>query len=227
MGRSRTHPVTQTTVRTEQVHRPLEAALGAAGSDSLAQPLEALVESMAGGNEAALSEIYDRFSSALYSIALRIVGSEADAAEVTLDAFTQAWKDAGSFERGRSTVATWLCMLVRSRAIDLLRRRQSRQRTLDRAQQASAADAPAIGATPVDASHAAEVLEKRRHIDEALSGLAREQRQAIELAYFEGLTQSQIAERLGVPLGTIKTRIRTGMRKLRDVLGPLYADELA
>lgn len=226
MARSRTqaHPEAQSP--TGPVRKRSESAEEATGVPAEGPSPEALVASMAHGDEAALSEIYDRFSAALYSLALRVVGNDADAAEVTLDAFTHAWTHAASFDRSRSSVATWLCMLVRSRALDLLRRRRSRHERLDRAQAADP-EAPALGHAQDDAMRAVEVGEKRLHIDEALSRLAPDQRLAIELAYFEGLSQSQIAERLGAPLGTIKTRIRTGMRTLRDILGPLYADDLA
>jgi len=182
---------------------------------------------MATGDEAALSQLYDGFSGQLYTLALRILGDEADAGEVVLDVFAHAWKKAETYDRARSTVATWLSMMLRSRAIDRLRARQSRQRWIQEAHQSRPDHSPAMGEGPAGVLQQTETSERRRHIDAALRTLSTEQRRAIELAFFQGLSQSQIAERLDTPLGTIKTRIRTGMRTLRDHLEHLYADELS
>lgn len=187
---------------------------------------EELVARMAQGNEEALSQLFDQLSGVLYSLASRILGDEADASEVTLDAFTYAWKTAGAFNRTRGSVTTWLCVLVRSRAIDRLRSRQSHLTKIEKAQRAHPGDQPAMGTAPGRVSGAVETAEKRRNIEHALTQLAPEQHRAIELAYFEGLSQSEIARLLETPLGTIKTRIRTGMQKLKAILEPLYADEL-
>ena len=180
---------------------------------------------MATGDEAALSQLYDRFSGQLYTLAIRILGDEGDAGEVVLDVFTHAWKKAHTYDGARSTVATWLSMMLRSRAIDRVRARRSRQKWIVAAQQSRPDQSPAMGQGPPGVLQQAERHERRRHIDAALQTLSPEQRRAIELAFFQGLSHSQIAKRLDTPLGTIKTRIRAGMRTLKDRLDPLYADE--
>lgn len=184
-----------------------------------------LVARMAGRDEAALSELYDRFSGRVYALILRILDDEADAGEVLLEVFTRAWRRAADYDRARSTVATWLSVMARSNAIDALRARRSRRDWIRRARRTTPHHPPAMGQRPADLGADAERREMRRHIDEALGSLNADQRHAIELAYFQGLSQSQIADLLEAPLGTIKTRIRTGMRRLRDLLEPLYADE--
>jgi len=179
---------------------------------------------MAEGDEQALSGLYDRFSGVVFSLAARILGDEDDAAEVTLDTFTQAWLRAADFDPGRSTVTTWLCVMARSRAIDRMRARRSQRDRVARATQRTGGEPVGMASRAADANDALENTQRRRHIQRAMTALPEPQRRAIELAYFDGLSQSQIASRLGVPLGTIKTRIRSGMRTLKDLLEPLYAD---
>jgi RNA polymerase sigma-70 factor (ECF subfamily) len=167
------------------------------------------------GDETALATLYDLHSRAVYSLALRIVHDEADAEDVLLDVFDQAWRQAGRYDARRGTVAGWLLNLARSRAIDRLRARRARPDTAAATGDVALALLPAHAADPGDALAAARDAEKVRR---ALSELPVLQRLAIELAYFEGLTQSEIAERLEQPLGTVKTRIRNGLLKLREVL---------
>jgi RNA polymerase sigma-70 factor, ECF subfamily len=139
-----------------------------------------------------------------------------------LEAFAQAWRDAPRFEAARGSVAGWLTMIARSRALDLVRARSRRDRITTAAASARP-DAPlAMGEVRPDPSAGMDHSERRREVRQALEALSAPQRQAIELAYYEGLSQSEIAERLQEPLGTIKTRIRLGMQKLRDALRPFY-----
>jgi RNA polymerase sigma-70 factor (ECF subfamily) len=169
----------------------------------------------AAGDETALAALYDVHARVVYSLALRIVGDEADAEDVLQDVFDQAWRQAGRYDTQRGTVAAWLLNLARSRAIDRLRARRARPDTSATTSDDAWASLPARGVDPGEALAAARDAEKVRR---ALHELPVLQRLAIELAYFEGLTQSEIAERLEQPLGTVKTRIRSGLLKLREAL---------
>jgi RNA polymerase sigma-70 factor, ECF subfamily len=181
-----------------------------------------LVARAADGDERAMAGLYDRYGQVLYAVAYRIVGERADAEEVVLDAFAQAWRDAPKFDAARGSVAGWLTMIARSRALDLARARSRRDR-ITTAAAGARPDAPlAMGAVRPDPSAGMDHAERRREVRQALDSLSAPQRQAIELAFYEGLSQSEIAERLREPLGTVKTRIRLGMQKLRDALRPFY-----
>jgi RNA polymerase sigma-70 factor (ECF subfamily) len=181
-----------------------------------------LIARAAQGDERAVGQLYDRYGAVLYAVAYRIVEQRADAEEVVLDAFTQAWRDAARFEPGRGSVAGWLTMIARSRALDLVRARTRRDRITATAA-ADRPDAPPAMSNPApDPAGALDTSERRRQVRQALETLSPPQRQAIELAYFEGLSQTEIAARLQEPLGTIKTRVRLGMQKLRECLRPFY-----
>jgi len=173
----------------------------------------------AAGNTRALASLYDETCSLVYGIALRILRNEADAEEITSDVYSQVWRNASSFDGTRGSVNAWLTMLARSRSIDRLRSRARarKEETLD-----LAVNVPCAGETPERASW---LGQQRSIVRRALETLSPEQREAIELAYFSGLTQTELAERLQQPLGTIKTRIRLGMIKLRERLQ--YASEAA
>lgn len=192
--------------------------------DVLASPgadLE-LVRRMAAGDESALGTLYDRYSPLLHSVVLRIVGDPGDAEEVLEDAFWQAWRQAGRYEESRGGLSTWLVMIARSRALDRVRsRRRVREERWD--------DLPPAAADPIDdrsasPSDAAEGDELRRIVGRAVATLPPEQRQAVELAYFRGMSQTEIAEATGQPLGTVKTRARLALQKLREALGTLRED---
>jgi RNA polymerase sigma-70 factor, ECF subfamily len=187
-----------------------------------ATPDADLIAHAAAGEERAIAALYDRYGAVVYAIAYRITGQRADAEEIVVEAFAQAWREAGRFEARRGSVAGWLTMIARSRALDLVRARSRRERITATA----AADRPdvplAMGDWRTDPGGAVDHAERRRRVREALELLSAPQRQAIELAYFEGLSQSEIAERLQEPLGTIKTRVRLGMQKLRECLRPFY-----
>jgi len=181
-----------------------------------------LVARAGGGDERAIAELYDRYGQVLYAVAYRIVGQRADAEEVVLDAFSQAWREATRFDAARGSVAGWLTMIARSRALDLVRARSRRERITASAAAERPDSAPAMGGWRVDPSTGVDHAERRTQVQAALEALSAPQRRAIELAFFEGLSQSEIAELLQEPLGTIKTRVRLGMQKLRECLRPFY-----
>ncbi|MFL6417017.1 MAG: sigma-70 family RNA polymerase sigma factor [Bryobacteraceae bacterium] len=168
------------------------------------------------GSAEALGNLYDATSSLLYSLALRILGDKADAEEVLLEVYEQVWRSANSFNPARGGVWTWLVLLTRSRALDRLRNLASKRQheIAPLPEQFSAASSAPL---PEQASMLAEQQSKVR---QAVRTLPPEQRQALELAYFAGLTHGEISTRLDVPLGTIKTRIRSAMDKLRVALQP-------
>lgn len=181
-----------------------------------------LVRRMAKGDEAALAQLYDRYGMVLYAVTYRIVGQKADAEEVVMEAFSQAWRDAGRFEAARGSVAAWLTMIGRSRALDQIRGRDRRERLNTSATQEEQSQPPAMGSWGTDPGYQVEQTERQKRVAEALQSLTPVQRQAIEMAYYDGLSQSEIAERLNEPLGTVKTRVRLGMMKLREALRPYY-----
>jgi RNA polymerase sigma-70 factor (ECF subfamily) len=166
------------------------------------------------GDQAAAAALYDRHARRLYSIILRIVGHEPEAEDVLQEVFAQAFHHASRYDAGRGPVAAWLLTIARTRAIDRLRARRSRG--VKRTDDAQALDE--IPDVQPDAASAMLDEERARRVRDALSDLPLLQRMAIELAYYEGLSHADIAERLEQPLGTVKTRIRLGLLKLRAVL---------
>jgi len=174
---------------------------------------EDAIAGMARGEGEALAQLYDRHAGPIYSLALRVLGDVAEAEDVVQEVFMQAWHQASRYSAVRGAVAAWLLTLARSRAIDRLRARRTRPGVA--VDNRSAGQIP-DGAVPVDAQVLS--LEQVRRLRAALDELPLLQRAAIELAYFEGLTHAEIAARLEQPLGTVKTRIRLAMVKLRNVL---------
>ena len=170
-----------------------------------------LLQSIARGDEQALASLYDRYRLILFSLVLRILHSREEAEDVLQELFLQVWKRASDFDESRGRPFTWLVTLARSRAIDRLRSLNSRERAVNE----SARETPEAWADAVDDAIKSEQGEIVRR---ALVELPEEQRRALLLAYFEGLTQTEIAARLGSPLGTVKTRMRAGMIKLRELL---------
>jgi RNA polymerase sigma-70 factor (ECF subfamily) len=170
------------------------------------------LERMAQGDGDALRELYDVHARAIYSLAVRILRSQSDAEDVVQEVFAQAWRQASRYDAMRGTVAGWLLMQTKSRAIDRLRARMARPENADVDQAASVADKGAPPDLQVVRSEQAE------RVRLALERLPLLQRTALELAYYEGLTQTEIADRLEQPLGTVKTRIRQGLLKLREAL---------
>jgi RNA polymerase sigma-70 factor (ECF subfamily) len=184
----------------------------------------ALVERMQAGDEQALSVFYNRWFPVVSSLVSRILKSADDVEDVVVVTFWQAWRQASRFAADRGSVQTWVLTIARSRALDRLRAtRRLREETIDEGASPEIGT-PSVGATLPSASDPsldAEHAERRVLVVAALNELPREQREALELGYFGGLSQSEIAERTGQPLGTVKTRMRLAMLKLRDRLAPL------
>ncbi len=197
----------------------------ATGVEVHAHDDQAVVEGMAAGDERATGVLYDRHAAVMYGLALRLVTEPADAEEVVLEAFAQAWRDASRYMPHRGSVQGWLTMMVRSRALDAARARTRRARTVDAAA-GDMNDAPvAMSAGSPAPDQLVEDTERSTALGAALRTLPDPQRHAIELAFFEGLTHQEVAERLREPLGTIKTRIRLGMLKLREMLYVLAPEQ--
>ena len=185
-------------------------------------PDSALVTQAAGGDERALGELYDRFGRMAFSLACAIVGDHMDAEEVVAEAFAQIWRSAAGFDPGRGSVTAWIATIVRTRSLDLLRARKRRARVLEDAAVVTDEGETLVIAPTLEApDRGAELTETRAIVRRSLAELPPPQRRVIELAYFGGLSQSEIAERLSEPLGTVKTRMRAGMEKLRQSLRPL------
>lgn len=176
---------------------------------------ESLIRLIAQLQEGALSQLYDRYNRLVFSLALAIINDRATAEEITLDVFMRVWQKAGTYRRDQAKVSTWLTHIARHHAIDVLRRRAVRadHYTVNLNDAASTR-----GLSDQDPQEFAELSLRRERIHAALAQLPEDQKQALVLAYFNGYTQHQIAEALNQPLGTIKTRIRLAMQKLRDFL---------
>jgi RNA polymerase sigma-70 factor (ECF subfamily) len=170
-------------------------------------------ERVAGGDPAALSEAYDRYADLLYSLALRIVGSASDAEEVLQDSWLQAWRSARTFDPARGALGAWLVTIARTRALDRLRSVGSRRRAEGAATVEAATEPPPPAADPAS-GYARRML--KQDVATAITALAPQQRQVVEMAYFEGLSQSEIAARLNAPLGTVKSWTRQALLKLRE-----------
>jgi RNA polymerase sigma-70 factor (ECF subfamily) len=170
---------------------------------------------MGAGETAAAAEFYDATCHLVFGLALRILRDHAAAEDVAIEVYTQAWNLAPSYDDGRGSASGWLLTLARSRALDALRarRRDPATETLDDVVEPEC-DRPGPEAVSLAA-------ERHRFVNGALTRLSADKREVIHLAYFAGLSHSQIAARLGQPLGTVKTRIRQGMIQLREILGPL------
>lgn len=182
--------------------------------DSNREPAR-LVAAMAAGDRSALARLYDLMAGPIYSLASRLLDDATEAQDVVQDIFLQVWRTAGSYDASRGTVFSWVATLTRNRAIDRLRMRRRRSELL-----AGAAPElqPAATAGEADSAASLWVREKATAVRAALTAIPPDQQQAIELAYFGGLTQQEIAARLNEPLGTIKARIRRGLLRLRDRL---------
>ncbi len=182
-----------------------------------AHPWARLLPLIAQGDEGALAQLYDGAGRIVFGIALRMVGEPGAAEDITMEVFLQVWRTAASYAGTRGSVVSWLAMLARTRAIDWLRSPYGRfGRQSETLEKVSDAGDGRLG--PEDRTIAAE---RQRLVKESMAALPVDQRESIELAYYGGLSHSEIAGRLGVPLGTVKTRIRLGMGRLRSALEPL------
>ena len=172
---------------------------------------EALVALVARGDEPALAELYDRVGRVAYGLAYRVLRDERHAEDAVQEAFLAVWRTAASFRAERAKASTWILTLVHRRAVDLVRR-EERRRT------EPMADEPGLPGDGEATDEAAWIRFERERVLSALKQLPDTQREAIELAYYGGFTQSELAERLGEPLGTIKSRMFAGLARLRELL---------
>jgi len=213
-------PIRMTTPRERSAGRGENAEPPVIKDDAQRSELAALVHRMAGGDERALAEFYDRTVGRAYGLALRIVSSRPLAEEIVADSFYQAWKQAGAYDSGRASPMTWLLVICRSRALDALRARDPALLHESPEELVSEEDAP----RERDSFDLLAALETRHIIHAAVATLSASQRQMIGLAFFRGLTHQEIAQSVGLPLGTVKSQIRRALdalkRKLPDVEQP-------
>jgi RNA polymerase sigma-70 factor (ECF subfamily) len=188
----------------------------------MGEPASAVLREVAWGNyirrcashdEAALAALYDESSQLAYTIALRVLQDEADASEVMLDVYKQVWDSAARFDEQRGSAAAWIVVLARSRAMDRRRSRTVRMRTA-----ATVEELPDVMSFEPNPESLAISNQSGRSVRRALAAVPTEQREALELAFFSGMTHAEIAEHLGEPLGTVKTRIRLAVVRLRELL---------
>ena len=179
-----------------------------ASADTNAIPSDlALVMAIRSGDQSAMAALYDRFSSIVYAVALRVLQETGAAEDVLQDIFMQLWRNPGAFDSSRGNMAAWLAVIARNRAIDALRRRRPQDDIEE-----------VVVSVEIDLASEADRSRAMEKVRRALQAMPSPQRSALELAYFEGLTHTEIAEKTGEPLGTIKTRIRTGLLSLRKIL---------
>lgn len=170
----------------------------------------ALVAATAAGDRAALARLYDRYGSAMLAVGQRVLGNRREAEDLLHDVFLEVWRQAGTYDRSRGTVRTWLLLRMRSRAVDRQRAAGPRLRAegaLPYQIAPSGDEDPALGPD-------------RKRVRRALESLPLEQRAVLELGYFEGLSSSEIAARVSIPIGTVKSRVATALSRLRADLGP-------
>jgi RNA polymerase sigma-70 factor, ECF subfamily len=178
---------------------------------------QTLLRRIAQKDQTALSELYDRYARILYSIALRSLRSIEESEEVVLDVFSQVWRIAERYDASKSRVDTWLFMLARSRVLDRLRKIKRQTPTTGGTIDLTEIQLPAKS---VDLIEAAEISEQQQQVRSTLDRLPPEQRLVVELAYYQGLSHGEIAQQTGMALGTVKTRIRLGLNRLRNELCP-------
>lgn len=181
----------------------------------------ALIKRVAEGDQYALNQLYDSTNRLVFGLVLRILNDRSTAEEVLLDVYTQVWRQAALYDRSRGAPLAWMITIARSRAIDRLRSGRLEQQTKE--------SIDAVGelrATSISPEESTFSSERRQLIHTALDALSPEQREVIELAYYSGLSHTEIATKLNQPLGTVKTRTRLGMMKLRESLRPLMEGQL-
>lgn len=166
-----------------------------------------LLQRVRQGDQTAMAEVFDRYGRAVYSVALRILKDTGHAEDVMQEIFFQVWRNSESFVQGRGSLGAWLVVVARNRSIDLLRRRKPSDSVED-----------VILASPTNLASEAEHNAMIEKVQKVLKGLPEEQQRSMELAFFEGLSHSEIAEKTGDPLGTVKTRIRLALITLRKAL---------
>jgi len=218
VSRTATYPIVNTDPARketpEAARKTLGAVLFAGPSDPVAAEATwiALVRAVGLHNQRALQTLYDGAHGIVYMLSFRITGNRETAEEVTLDVFHEVWRRASAYDAAGGTVVGWIMNMTRSRAIDRLRHEQRKKRV------AGQTSAPPAAAAEPEPSDRMTDMEQGRLLREAVAQLSAVERQAIEIAYFSELSYSETAARLGQPLGTIKTRIRAGLEKLRRLL---------
>jgi RNA polymerase sigma-70 factor (ECF subfamily) len=187
-----------------------------ASENSIDQELEIeLLRRVGQGDRASFESLYDRFSRVLFSAALQILNDQREAEDVLQDVFIQIWDKAKLYNAARGKPLTWAMTLTRNKAIDRLRSTQRRYRLKDQVEQETKVTNQSV---LKDSAEEVDALEKSRLIRAAVLQLSKEQREAIELAFFSGLTQNEIAQELNQPLGTVKARVRRGMLRLKEII---------
>ena len=184
-----------------------------------------LVRQMSASEEQALGIFYDRWAPLVHSLVIHLLDDAGEAEDVVEETFWQAWRQASRYDQSRGSVSTWLVTIARSRALD--RARSRRRRKEDSLTQLGESDAARVTRVGVDAANPhedAEASDRRSAVIKALCTLPEEQREALQLAYFGGLSQTEIADKTGQPLGTVKTRTRLAMQKLRTQLKTLHEE---
>ncbi len=198
---------------------PVQSGFQAGVARARDQEMAELTHSIAAGDEDALAQLYDKTNRLVYSVVYRVLGEHTAAEEVTLDVYMQVWRQASRFDAERGALLTWLITIARSRAIDRLR---ASHMTQQRTEQLDLTEGAQTARSFANIEEAVLLSERGRIVQTALLALPTEQREVIELGYFLGLSHSEIAERLNQPLGTVKTRVRLGMMKLREILKPTF-----
>jgi RNA polymerase sigma-70 factor, ECF subfamily len=182
------------------------------GADSLNSPAY-LIRQTANQDRAAFSQLYDRFSCLVYTLAMRMLRMPSDAEDLLQEVFVQVWHQANRYSEERGSPEAWIINIARSRAIDKLRARRRMEKSF------VLTDDPARAESTENVESSAAESETKLAMNSALANLPEAQRRVLALAYFEGLSQTEIADRLKEPLGTVKTRMRSGIHRLRDMLG--------
>lgn len=172
-----------------------------------------LIQRAAAQDREAFSQLYDRFSSLVFSLAMRMLRAQSDAEDLLQEVFMQVWRQAGSYSQERGSPEAWIINIARSRAIDKLRAIRRRDKSF------VLTDDPAAAESPDNVESAVGESEAKLAMNSALANLTEAQRRVLELAYFSGLSQTEIAEHLAEPLGTVKTRMRAAIQRLRGILG--------
>jgi RNA polymerase sigma-70 factor (ECF subfamily) len=190
----------------------------AAYSGEVAEDDRRLIERMGAGDDRALARFYDRWARVAYALIVQMVRDPDDADDVLEDTFYQAWRQAARYTAARGSVATWILTIARSRALDRLR---ARKRLREEPLTPTSGMQAGTGSTETRSGDVAETADQRERVAQAVRTLPPEQREVVELAYFGGLSQSEIAARTGQPLGTVKTRARLAGQKLREWLAVL------
>jgi RNA polymerase sigma-70 factor (ECF subfamily) len=179
---------------------------------------EQLIVSISQGDRSAFGTLYDRFSTPLYSLALKMLGDDAEAQDLLQEVFLSVWNKASTFRADRGSAFSWVVTQLRNRAIDRIRSRRRRGELLE----ANAPDLMPVGSNQGSSAENCETNERAREVRSAMEQLSDDQRQVLRMAFFDGLTQAEIAQKLEEPLGTIKARAHRGMARLRTLLRSLH-----